>query len=115
TDNPKNESCKGITLRSRELPNLEVVEKLKKKKEIEVPSPHAMVPYPRKKKVKNQDREFHKFMEVLNKLEMAIPLVEALEEMPTYAKFLKELLTKKRKPVEDDTMDMTEECSALIQ
>ncbi|MCH91320.1 hypothetical protein A2U01_0012247 [Trifolium medium] len=35
--------------------------------------------------------------------------------MPIYAKFLKELLTKKRKPLDDDTIDMTEECSALIQ
>ncbi|MCI44642.1 hypothetical protein A2U01_0065881, partial [Trifolium medium] len=38
-----------------------------------------------------------------------------LEQMPTYAKFLKELLTKKRKHLDDDTVDMTEECSALIQ
>ncbi|PNX75451.1 hypothetical protein L195_g031387, partial [Trifolium pratense] len=166
TDNSKNESCKGITLRSRELPDLVVAEKPVKKREIEGEveknkekvvvenekskeevvvsedeeevekkgevaketeskakekgkgievSPHARVPYPRKKKVKNQDREFHKFMKVLNKLEMAIPLVEALEQMSSYAKFLKELLTKKRKPMEDDTIDMTEECSALIQ
>ncbi|PNX69101.1 hypothetical protein L195_g056532, partial [Trifolium pratense] len=54
-------------------------------------------------------------MKVLNKLEMAIPLVEALEQMPSYAKFLKELLTKKRKPVDDEMVSMTEECSALIQ
>ncbi|GAU52017.1 hypothetical protein TSUD_418330, partial [Trifolium subterraneum] len=40
---------------------------------------------------------------------------EALEQMPLYSKFLKELLTKKRKPLDDDTVDMTEECSALIQ
>ncbi|MCH92290.1 hypothetical protein A2U01_0013227, partial [Trifolium medium] len=147
-DNPKNETCKAITLRNREVPDLKVVEKPKKTKESEgevekerengvvenenvskevvesdeeevvenkrekpkeyeqktkekwkgqESSPHVRVPYPRKKKVKNQDREFRKFMKVLNKLEMAIPLVEALEQMPTYAKFLKELLTKKRK------------------
>ncbi|MCI97779.1 hypothetical protein A2U01_0119080, partial [Trifolium medium] len=28
---------------------------------------------------------------------------------------MKELLTKKRKPLDDDTVDMIEECSALIQ
>ncbi|CAJ2644658.1 unnamed protein product [Trifolium pratense] len=35
--------------------------------------------------------------------------------MPSYAKFLKELLTKKRKPLDDEMVSMTEECSALIQ
>ncbi|CAJ2637261.1 unnamed protein product [Trifolium pratense] len=39
----------------------------------------------------------------------------ALEQMPSYAKFLKELLTKKRKPLDDEMVSMTEECSALIQ
>ncbi|MCH84230.1 hypothetical protein A2U01_0005061, partial [Trifolium medium] len=34
---------------------------------------------------------------------------------PLYAKFLKELLTKKRKPLDDEMVSMTEECSALIQ
>ncbi|CAJ2677884.1 unnamed protein product [Trifolium pratense] len=80
-------------------------------------SPYARMPFPRRKKVKNLEREkeFKKFMKVLNKLEMAIPLVEALEQMPSYAKFLKELLTKKRKPLDDEMVSMTEECSALIQ
>ncbi|CAJ2636695.1 unnamed protein product [Trifolium pratense] len=175
-DNPKNETCNGITLRSREIPERPAVEKpLKKKvnegevenkqevvveneryegevekesmlKEVEISedekeevekqreikekegkkvekgkgvdeSPYARMPFPRRKKVKNLEREkeFKKFMKVLNKLEMAIPLVEALEQMPSYAKFLKELLTKKRKPLDDEMVSMTEECSALIQ
>ncbi|MCI57218.1 hypothetical protein A2U01_0078469, partial [Trifolium medium] len=53
-------------------------------------------------------------MKMFNSLQVNIPLAEALE-MPIYGKFLKELLTKKRKPLDDDTVDMTEECSALIQ
>ncbi|CAJ2672483.1 unnamed protein product [Trifolium pratense] len=175
-DNPKNETCNGITLRSREIPERPAMEKpLKKKviegevenkqevvveneryegevekenvsKEVEISedeiekvekqretkekeskkvekgkgvdeSPYARMPFPRRKKVKNLEREkeFKKFMNVLNKLEMAIPLVEALEQMPSYAKFLKELLTKKRKPLDDEMVSMTEECSALIQ
>ncbi|MCI62023.1 hypothetical protein A2U01_0083280, partial [Trifolium medium] len=54
-------------------------------------------------------------MKMLNKLEMNIAFAEALEQMPKYAKFMKELLTKKQKPLEDETVDMTEECSAIIQ
>ncbi|MCI79665.1 hypothetical protein A2U01_0100936, partial [Trifolium medium] len=47
--------------------------------------------------------ELRKFMKILNKIEMTIPFMEAIEKMPEYAKFMKELLTKKRKPLDDDT------------
>ncbi|KAK7314094.1 hypothetical protein VNO77_39304 [Canavalia gladiata] len=49
------------------------------------------------------------------KLQINIPLAEALEEMPSYAKFMKELLSKKRRLKEDETVALTEECSAIIQ
>ncbi|MCH82692.1 hypothetical protein A2U01_0003819 [Trifolium medium] len=65
------------------------------------PSPYAHILYPRRKKVKNQDMKFRKFMKMLNKLEMTMPFVEALEKMPKYKKFMKELLVKKRKSIED--------------
>ena len=35
--------------------------------------------------------------------------------MPTYAKFMKELLTKKRRFIEEDTMELKVGCSAIIQ
>ncbi|MCI77577.1 hypothetical protein A2U01_0098847, partial [Trifolium medium] len=54
--------------------------------------------------------EFQKFIKMLNKIEMTIPFVEAIKKMPEYAKFMKELLTKKRRPLDDDTVNMTEEC-----
>ncbi|PNX66810.1 hypothetical protein L195_g063225, partial [Trifolium pratense] len=38
--------------------------------------------------LKTEEKDFKKFMKVLNQIEMAIPLVEALEQMPSYAKFL---------------------------
>ncbi|GAU38093.1 hypothetical protein TSUD_318870 [Trifolium subterraneum] len=167
-DNPRNESCMAINLRSREVPSPEVLikkkselkdegvnksegevekeweivaesdkerdeevekrsEKLvekkkgksvavqedKKKKEKSI---HAKLPYPRKEKAKEDDpTQFKKFMKMLYNLQMNIPFAEALEQMPVYAKFMKELLSKKRKPLDDDTVNMTEECSAIIQ
>ncbi|GAU46855.1 hypothetical protein TSUD_385320 [Trifolium subterraneum] len=75
-------------------------------------SSNIKLPYPRKKKAKAKDHsQFKKFMKLLNTLQLHVPLVEALEQMPLYSKFL----TKKRKPLDDDTIDMTEECSAMIQ
>ncbi|CAJ2656660.1 unnamed protein product [Trifolium pratense] len=77
--------------------------------------PHEKLPYPHKKKSKRKDIDFKKFMEMFNSLQVTIPFMEALEQMPVYAKFMKELLTKKRKPKEDETVLLTEECSAILQ
>ncbi|GAU40179.1 hypothetical protein TSUD_374870 [Trifolium subterraneum] len=182
-DNPRNESCKAITLRNREVPSPEVSESSKKRKkkkvqegvvekedlieekdegeventkegeieeseesekkgEVEKPrekklaredeevvkeqrsrqekgknkeaSSSVKLPYPRKKKVKAEDQaQFKRLMKLLHNLQLNVPLVEALEQMSLYSKFLKELLTTKRKPLDDDTVDMTEECSSI--
>ncbi|KAJ9536802.1 hypothetical protein OSB04_un000026 [Centaurea solstitialis] len=47
-------------------------------------------------------------------LHINIPLVEAIEQMPNYAKFLKDILSKKKKLNEYETVALTEGCSALI-
>ncbi|XP_024025307.1 uncharacterized protein LOC112092710 [Morus notabilis] len=52
---------------------------------------------------------------VLKQLHINIPLVEALEKMPNYAKFMKDLVTKKRRFGEFETVALTEECSAILQ
>ncbi|MCI77028.1 hypothetical protein A2U01_0098298, partial [Trifolium medium] len=36
-------------------------------------------------------------------------------QMPTYAKFMKEILTKKRKYNDDETIQLDATCSAIIQ
>ena len=54
------------------------------------------LPYPQRFNKEVKDQHFHKFLEIFKKLEINIPLAEALEQMPLYAKFLKELINKKR-------------------
>jgi len=44
---------------------------------------------------KSKERQFITFMHILKQLQINMPLTEALEQMPTYARFMKELLTKK--------------------
>jgi hypothetical protein len=85
-------------------------------------SPYAKLPYSRapkkeksQEKVKSEENTFRKFMEMFNSLQIDIPFAEVLEQMPLYAKFMKELLTKKRKPKEDASVLMNEECSAMVQ
>ncbi|XP_042426035.1 uncharacterized protein LOC122013888 [Zingiber officinale] len=57
------------------------------------------------------DEQFGKFLDVLRKLYINIPFTEALQQMPTYSKFLKDILTNKRKIEESVTVALTEECN----
>ncbi|WJX14409.1 hypothetical protein P8452_04679 [Trifolium repens] len=79
-------------------------------------SPYDKLPYPRApKKEKNQEEAFGKFMKMYHSLQVDIPFADVLEQMPLFAKFMKEVLTKKRKLKEDEPVLMNEECSATIQ
>jgi len=49
------------------------------------------------------------------KFPINIPFVEPITNMPSYAKFLKDLLSKKGKLLESATMALIEKCSAIIQ
>ncbi|XP_057760482.1 uncharacterized protein LOC130980859 [Arachis stenosperma] len=73
------------------------------------------LPYPQKLQKEIKDQQFPKFLEVFKKLEINIPLAEALEQMPLYAKFLKELINKKKSWNEKETVIPTQECSVVIQ
>ncbi|XP_058783531.1 uncharacterized protein LOC131658229 [Vicia villosa] len=48
------------------------------------------------------------------KLELNIPFLEALEQIPTYAKFMKDIISKKR-TIDHDPIILTETCSAILQ
>ena len=80
------------------------------------PTPYKpKIPFPQRFAKSKLDGQFKKFIEMMNKLYIDVPFTEVLTQMPTYAKFLKEILSKKRKIEEDETVNLTEECSAIIQ
>ncbi|XP_016168688.1 uncharacterized protein LOC107611252 [Arachis ipaensis] len=85
----------------------------KKKGEVKPYAPK--LPYPQMLHKEMRDQQFPKFLEIFRKLEINIPLAEALEQIPLYAKFLKELITKKKSWHEKETVILTQECSAIIQ
>ncbi|XP_015945060.1 uncharacterized protein LOC107470187 [Arachis duranensis] len=74
-----------------------------------------MLPYSQRLKGENKEKQYSKFLEIFKTLHINIPFIEALEQIPLYAKFMKELLTKKRSLKEGKTVVMTRECSAIIQ
>ena len=54
-------------------------------------------------------------MEVFKKLHINIPFVDALEKMPSYVKFMKDILSRKRRLSEFETVNLTKECIAILQ
>ncbi|XP_015955218.1 uncharacterized protein LOC107479608 [Arachis duranensis] len=62
-----------------------------------------------------KDSQFSRFFEIFKKLQINILFAEALEQMPLYAKFLKELMTRKRNWGEKKIVVLTEECNAIIK
>ena len=45
------------------------------------------------------DQQFKKFIKFFKKLHVYISFVDALQQIPTYAKFLKKILTNKEKSI----------------
>ncbi|XP_050897108.1 uncharacterized protein LOC127103917 [Lathyrus oleraceus] len=78
------------------------------------PKPIIKLPYPPRQKKKNQhEKNFEKFLEMFKKLEINIPFSEALEQMPIYAKFMKDIISKKRS-TDTEPIILTETCSAAL-
>ena len=73
------------------------------------------VPYPQWLIRAKEEHKYGKFLEMLKKFHINIPFLEAITDMPSYAKFLKDLLSNKGKLLENATVALTEECSAIIQ
>ncbi|XP_050150532.1 uncharacterized protein LOC126625497 [Malus sylvestris] len=53
-------------------------------------------------------------MKTLVKVQINLPLLDAVKQIPSYAKFLKELCSKKKKFLEYKKVILTEQCSAVL-
>ncbi|XP_070052073.1 uncharacterized protein [Nicotiana tomentosiformis] len=77
------------------------------------PFPRPPPPYPQRLAKQNNENQFKKFIDMMKSLSTNVPLVEALEQMPGYAKFMKDLVTKKRS-MNCETIKMTYQVSAIV-
>jgi hypothetical protein len=59
------------------------------------------------------DEQFGKFVEVIQKLYINIPLLDAIQ-VPTYAKYFQDILNNKRPLPSTKVIKLIEECSAAI-
>ena len=84
-----------------------------KKEEVKAYEPQ--VPFPQRLQKAKLEEQFSKFLDIFKKIEIKIPFSEALTQMPLYAKFMKEILSRKRKIAEEGVVILTATCSAVIQ
>ncbi|XP_070022426.1 uncharacterized protein [Nicotiana sylvestris] len=77
------------------------------------PLPRPPSPYPQWLAKQKSDNQFKKFIDMMKSPTINVHLVEALEQMSGYAKFMKDLVTKKRS-MECKTIKMTHQVSAIV-
>ncbi|CAL8163032.1 unnamed protein product [Prunus armeniaca] len=74
----------------------------------------SKVPFPHRFLNSKNDQVSKDILETFRKVQVNIPLLDAIQQIPSYAKFLKELCKNKRKFKEHETVALSEEVSAML-
>lgn len=59
--------------------------------------PVQNLPYPHAPTKKDNSRHYTRLLDIFSRLEINIPFSEALEQIPTYEKFMKDIILKKKR------------------
>ena len=73
------------------------------------------VPFPQRLQKSKIEEQFARFLKTFQKLEISMPFTEVVTQMPLYAKFLKDILSKKRKIVDEGIVNLTATYSVAIK
>ena len=92
----------------------EVAKEEKVKKE-EVRVYQALVLFPQRLQQSKMDSQYARFLSIFKKMEINIPFSEALAQMPHYAKFMQDIIRKKRKFDKGGVVSLSENYNAIIQ
>ncbi|RYR62434.1 hypothetical protein Ahy_A04g020016 [Arachis hypogaea] len=72
-------------------------------------------PFPQLLKGAVRKRIYSRFLDLFASLNVNIPFIKAIQQMPAFIKYMKELLPRKSSLKRGQTIVMNKECSALIQ
>ncbi|XP_070052717.1 uncharacterized protein [Nicotiana tomentosiformis] len=75
--------------------------------------PKPPPPYPQRLAKQNDENQFKMFIQMMNSLSINVPLVEALEQILDYAKFMKYFVMKKQS-MNFETIKVTHHVSAIV-
>nr|XP_043627943.1 uncharacterized protein LOC122599488 [Erigeron canadensis] len=84
-------------------------------KEPEVKPYKPKIPFPQRLRKEKIQEQYNKFFDMIKSVIINVPLVDLISGMPNYAKFIKELVTDKKKLDEAKATFLNEECSAVIK
>ncbi|CAM8941098.1 unnamed protein product [Rhodiola kirilowii] len=73
------------------------------------------IPFPQRLKKKNNDKQLSKFTEMMRKLYVTMPFTDVITQAPSYARFLKDVITCRRTIEDVDMVSLNGECSAILQ
>ncbi|XP_070014959.1 uncharacterized protein [Nicotiana sylvestris] len=71
-------------------------------------------PFPQRLAKYQKEEQYKKFLEILKQIQVNIPLIDALKEMPGYAKMMKDLMSRKFDFQDLATVTLTQTCSAVV-
>nr|XP_009617255.1 uncharacterized protein LOC104109611 [Nicotiana tomentosiformis] len=72
-------------------------------------------PFPQRLQKVKDNTAYKRFLNILKQVQINIPLVDILQEVPKYAKYIKDIVANKMRLTEFKTVALTEECSSRIQ
>ncbi|XP_015165066.1 uncharacterized protein [Solanum tuberosum] len=81
----------------------------------EEPKAKPPPPFPHRFKKQREEECFGKFIELLKQVHVNLPLIDVLQSIPKYAKYVKDVVANKSRLVEYAIVALTEECSSRIQ
>ena len=74
----------------------------------------SCIPFPHRFMSSKKEQDEKDVLETFRKVQVNIPLLDAIKQIPRYAKFLKELCPNKRKYKEKETIALSEEVSSVL-
>ncbi|KAI5343484.1 hypothetical protein L3X38_011360 [Prunus dulcis] len=80
------------------------------------PSPYIPpIPFPGRLKKGNQDKAFKEIYDILSKVNINLPLLDVVKQIPAYGKFIKHLMTHKLNFTPSEEVKLNKNVSAVLQ
>ncbi|KAJ9547044.1 hypothetical protein OSB04_019587 [Centaurea solstitialis] len=95
-------------------PTKEVREEAVRPRESVTPRVPTRVPYPARLRKEKKEAQYRKFIDLIKRVDINVPLVDLIAGVPSYARFLKELVANNTRMGTEEIAFLNAECSATL-